>query len=74
MRNLEVKKYLFGYDLENVSRVEWYVRSEFNEVDYDIIVGVGDDVMNCLYINNRVIDDRLRLYISRCDGGGNFEE
>jgi len=74
MRNLEVKKFCFGYDLKNVSRVEWYVRSKKREIDYDIIIEMGEDVMGVLYINNRVIDDRLRLYISRCDGGGNFEE
>ena len=69
-----MKKYTFGYDLDNIIEVKEYVKKNYNKEDYNIINGYGEDVMNCLKINIKDEDNELIDLIEGCDGEGDFEE
>ena len=69
-----IKHLVFGYDLENIERVEKYVRSNFKEDrDYVMFVGMGDDVMNSLDVSERLSnDDVFMSLVDQCEGGGEW--
>ena len=69
----KIKSYGFGYDLDNVKEVQMYVEDNYDEQDYNIHIGKGDDVMNHLTIY-REEDEELDGLIECCDGEGEFEE
>ena len=69
-----IKHLVFGYDLENIERVEKYVRSNFKEDrDYVMFVGMGDDVMNSLDVSEGLSNDDVFLnLVNECEGQGKF--
>ena len=69
----EKRSYGFGYDLENVIEVQMYVEQNYDEQDYNIHIGLGEDVMNYLTIY-RGEDKELDGLIECCEGEGDFEE
>jgi len=72
-----LKKFYFGYDLDNVKKVENYLMNKYVDgVDFERFVGMGDDVMNYLEIYNvDLVDDvEFKKLVMNCDGEGNFEE
>ncbi len=69
----EKRSYGFGYDLENVIEVQMYVEQNYDEQDYNIHIGLGEDVMNYLTIY-RGEDKELDELIGCCEGEGDFEE
>ena len=69
----EKRSYGFGYDLENVIEVQMYVEQNYDEQDYNIHIGLGEDVMNYLTIY-RGEDKELDGLIGCCEGEGAFEE
>ena len=74
VKNVRVE-YFFGYDLANIAKVEKYVREKVKSLsNFEMFYGMGDDVMNKLFIKSDEIDDRLLELISNCGGEGNFSE
>jgi hypothetical protein len=74
VKNVRVE-YFFGYDLANIAKVEEYVRESVKNLsDFEMFYGMGDDVMNKLFIKSDEIDEKLLELISSCDGKGNFSE
>ena len=72
-----LKLYTFGYDIENVEQVQDWIEDNYTEgVDYEIHVGMGDDMMNGLDIHNPEMlqDQELQSLIANCKGQGSFEE
>lgn len=70
---LEMRKtYYFGYDLDNVLKVQAYVKDNYSYTDYEMWTGYGDDVMNALEIEVKEGDEKLLELISNCDGEGDF--
>jgi len=69
----KIESYGFGYDIENVKEVQMYVEENYDEQDYNIHIGKGDDVMNHLTIY-REEDEELDGLIECCEGAGDFEE
>lgn len=55
-----MKVYYFGYDLENIENVMVYVKEKYiSDIDYEMSIGMGDDVMNCLEVfNEELIKDK----------------
>ena len=73
--NIPVKEYFFGYDLKNVKAVQDYVQKTYkDEVDYEMYVGYGDDVMNALgvYNENLTKDITFLGLVNECEGQGEF--
>ena len=70
-----MKKFYFGYDIENVRWVEEYVRKKFSTNLYTLHKGYGDDVMNCLEIQSHLKNNiELNELIMNCDGEGDYWE
>ena len=70
-----MKKYYFGYDIDNVMKVEDYVKKNFPANLYTLQKGYGDDVMNCLEIHSHLKNNiGLNELISNCDGEGDYSE
>lgn len=55
-----LKEMLFGFDLENIVKVEKYLGQNYKEgVDFKKYVGIGDDVMNCVEVlDEKLLNDR----------------
>lgn len=68
-----IENYSFGYDIDNVKDVQSYVIDNYDEGDYNIHIGRGDDVMNSLTIL-RGADEELDHLIDSCYGEGDYEE
>ena len=68
-----MKKFYFGYDIENVRLVEEYVRKKYSTNLYIIHKGYGDDVMNALDIKSSN-DIGLKELIMNCEGEGDYWE
>ena len=68
-----MKKFYFGYDIENVILVEEYVRKKYSTNLYIIHKGYGDDVMNALDIKSSN-DIGLKELIMNCEGEGDYWE
>jgi hypothetical protein len=69
------REWSFGYDVENVQRVQDYVRKHYAEEDYKMDFAGGEDVMNSLTIFKWEVPDwDLKELIWECDGEGHFEE
>ena len=66
------KTYYFGYDLDNVLKVQAYVKDNYSYTDYEMWTGYGDDVMNALEIKVKAGDEKLLELIANCDGEGDF--
>src|SRR6056300_206701 len=72
----DVNEFFFGYDLENVHPVQEFVKANYDEDEYEMSIGYGDDVMNYLKVNVDLNDEKgkkLLDMIEDCDGEGNFE-
>jgi len=70
-----MKKFYFGYDIDNVKKVEDYVKKKFSTNLYILHKGYGDDVMNCLEIHSYLKNNiGLNELISNCDGEGDYWE
>ena len=69
----EIKSYSFGYDIDNIKDVQYYVIDNYDEGDYNIHTARGDDVMNSLTIY-RGEDLDLDGLIDSCYGEGDYEE
>jgi hypothetical protein len=69
----KIRSYSFGYDVDNVKDVQLYVIDNYDEGDYNMHIGTGDDVMNSLTIY-RGADEHLDCLIDSCYGEGAFEE
>ena len=69
-----MKKFYFGYDIDNVRRVEDYVKKNFSSTLFTLHKGYGDDVMNALDIYDEVDDVVLFNLIKDCDGEGDYWE
>lgn len=73
-----MKKFYFGFDVENIYEVMKYVRDNYVEGDdYEMIVGYGDDVMNYLEVKDgsKLLKDEYFLeLVDSCDGDGEFDE
>ena len=70
-----MKKFYFGYDIDNVKKVEEYVKSKFHPSLYILHKGYGDDVMNCLEIQSHLQNNiGLNELIFNCDGEGDYWE
>jgi len=75
--NTLVKEYFFGFDLKNVKAVQTYVQKTYkDEVDYEMYIGYGDDVMNALEVYNEEItkDTKFLKLVDKCQGQGDFNE
>jgi len=75
-KNTLVKEYFFGYDLKNVKAVQDYVQKTYkDEVDYEMYVGYGDDVMNALEVYNESLTKDITFLglVNECEGRGEFE-
>ena len=74
----KIKGFGFGYDMEEVSKVQNYVESNFVEgKDFKIFFGMGDDVMNWLEVDDSsslLKDEKFIKLIKECEGGGGFKE
>ncbi len=68
-----MEKFYFGYDIDNVKKVEDYVKRKFHPSQYIIHKGYGDDVMNALDIKSSN-DIGLKYLILDCDGEGDYWE
>ena len=69
------REWSFGYDVENVQRVQDYVKKHFLPEHYKMEFGYGEDVMNHLTIFKWEVPDwDLKELIWECDGEGHFEE
>jgi|TARA_E500000331_G_C16934847_1_gene573615 hypothetical protein len=68
-----MKKFYFGYDIDNVRLVEEYVRKKYSTNLYIIHKGYGDDVMNALDIKSSN-DIGLKELIMNCEGEGDYWE
>ena len=69
------REWSFGYDVENVQRVQDYVKKNYSSDDYKMEFGYGEDVMNSLTIFKWEVPDwDLKELIWECDGEGHFEE
>jgi len=68
-----MKKFYFGYDIDNVKKVEEYVKKKYSTNLYIIHKGYGDDVMNALDIKSSN-DIELNELINECDGEGDYWE
>ena len=71
---MTVKQHLvFGYDLTNINKVMIHIIMEYNEDQYKMYIGIGEDVMNscdvCFDISN---DKELTRLINACDGSGKW--
>lgn len=66
----------FGFDLDNIEVVMDYIKENYKGKDYEMWIGMGDDIMNGLEVfnENMMNDKKLLDLISMCDGGGNFNE
>lgn len=60
-------KFIFGYEIEKIEKVESYVRDNCSKYDYECIVQRGEDVMNCLYIKSKCLNDELRQLLKDAD-------
>ena len=60
----EKRSYGFGYDLENVIEVQMYVEQNYDEQDYNIHIGLGEDVMNYLTIYRGKVEGNFCLSTS----------
>jgi hypothetical protein len=69
----KIESYGFGYDIDNVKEVQMYVEENYDEGDYNIHIGRGDDIMNHMTIY-RGKDVDLDGLIDCCEGEGEFEE
>jgi len=70
-----MKKFYFGYDIDNVKKVEDYVKRKFHPSQYIIHKGYGDDVMNALDIKSFLKSNiGLNELINECDGEGDYWE
>ena len=67
-----IKSYGFGYDIDNVKEVQMYVQENYDDGDYNIHIGRGDDVMNYMTIY-RGKDVDLDGLIDCCEGEGDYE-
>lgn len=70
-----LKRFTFGYDIENIEQVEDYIQDTYREgIDYEIHIERGDDVMGALDVLNRnMLQDRELLQLIRnCKGRGSF--
>lgn len=67
---MEKLKFVFGYDLSNIEKVELYVRKNVWSHNYEMIIERGEDVMNCLYIDVKEVNDELMNLINKCEGKG----
>jgi hypothetical protein len=77
---------VFGYDLDNVTKLEQYVRDNYNVVEHDydpkpntdaiIWVGRGDDTMNGIdVLSQRLAKDKtFHDLVNQCDGKGDFSD
>jgi len=61
------KEYHFGFDLDSIKLVQDYVKTNYSTEDYTIHIGYGDDVMNCLEINEKENDKELHELINVCE-------
>ena len=71
-----IKEYFFGYDLENIQKVIRYVKSKYESgIDFEEIIGYGDDVMNALEVYSEVLnnDEEFLKLVSACEDAGEFE-
>lgn len=60
----------FGFDLDNIEKVMKYVLENYKKgEDFEMWIGYGDDVMNCLEIkNNKMMEDKkLMELINECE-------
>jgi hypothetical protein len=76
-KNTLVKEYFFGFDLKEVQAVMKYVKETYkDEVDYEMYVGYGDDVMNALEVYNEAItkDEKFLELVNECEGLGDFDD
>jgi len=73
-RILQEKEYSFGYDVENIRRVEEYVVNNYPKTQFRMSRGYGDDCINYLKIYDFKRDYELNELILACDGEGWFEE
>jgi hypothetical protein len=75
MKNV-LGSFYFGFDLNNIEVVMDYIKKNYKGDDYEMWIGMGDDIMNGLDIfSEKMMDDeKLFDFISMCDGGGNFDE
>jgi hypothetical protein len=72
-----MKKYCFGFNLDYIQDVQEYVKENYSTEDYKMHLGYGDDVMNCLEINEKENDNELRDLIDACreeEGFGDDDE
>ena len=61
-----MRKYCFGFNLDYIQDVQEYVKENYSTEDYKMHLGYGDDVMNCLEINEKENDNELRDLIDAC--------
>ena len=76
-KNTLIKEYFFGFDLKKVQAVMKYVKETYkDEVDYEMYIGYGDDVMNALEVYNEAItkDEKFLELVNQCEGQGDFNE
>lgn len=62
--------FYFGYDLENIQKVQDYVLVNYiADVDYEMYIERGDDVMNCIdvFTDNMMNDEKLFYFIDLCE-------
>jgi hypothetical protein len=69
----KIRKYSFGYDVDNIRDVQHHVIDNYDADHYKITCAPGDDVMNHLTLY-RADDEQLDQLIDSCSGLGSFED
>lgn len=62
--------FYFGYDLENIQKVQDYIVANYiADVDYEMYIGIGDDVMNCFEVlsDDMMDDEKLFDLVVLCE-------
>ena len=72
-----LKSYYFGFDLEEITKVQEYVVESYKEgVDFEMYIEMGDDCMNCLEVLTKELkkDSKFKSLVLDCEGKGKFNE
>ena len=74
MKTLDILR--FGFDLKNIEQVQEYLIDNYTEdVDFEIFIERGEDVMNACIMKFDYIKDGVLLgLIMECDGEGDWDD
>ena len=68
-------EFYFGYDMGPVEEVQQYIEKNYNQNQYKLYIGRGDDVMNAVDFTIDVSNDiELMDLIDGCEGEGSYDD